>query len=205
MVFGVIDAFANGVSPPRAGALIIELNPVKLLVQPSKAAAVGTFTAPRPGLYQFALQGGGGRGATSGTAPGGPGGLAIRTVRLAGGQAVTYAVSGGFFAETTTSSVTFTDGTMSVTPGTQGSEIDDGGGGFIQVPGVGGAATGGDVNVDGAASTTQAASSGVFTGGVRSGDNGDPGGAPGAPGRGGGNSIGHRGAPGRLTVTFVSP
>lgn len=165
--------------------------PIKLTVDPSyPGTGVGSWVVPTSGSYLFALHGNGGGGL--GSLPGGPGGLAIKTVNLRAGQIVSYVVggqtAGGSGNDCT---VTFPDGSvMKVTPGGQAS--------VSPAPGVGGVATGGDININGVSGSFSAASYGGITGGV--GGSGYSGVTAGAPGS---NNTGPEGGAGRLLVVLL--
>lgn len=202
-MLGLVDAYAQGVSPPKAGGYVADPSPIKLIVQPMTADISGTFVAPAPGRYQFALHGAGAN--RSNERQGGPGGLAIRTVRLTRGQSVAYtvahAIDGGIPAPD--SSVTFSDRTMRVTGAGSGDDDPNSDGDTSDgVDGLGGVATGGDINMNGSDGSNQAPSYGAFVGAVGA-SSGPVQNVPGAPGRTG---LGPRfGGSGRLIIVYIGP
>jgi hypothetical protein len=198
-MFGMVDAYAPGVSPAKGSGFTGDVMPVKLLVQPQRTTVSGVFVAPVAGRYQFVLHG---AGAGSGVSPGGPGALAARVVRLRRAQEIPYVVSAAYNVTPVNSTVTFPDRVMTAGPGANGG--DDGSGNGIG--GNGGTASGGDVNINGAVAhehypSSQAPSYGAFIGGTTSGSAGTVAGAPGAPGP----SFGTPGAPGQLAVIYIGP
>lgn len=202
MVFGLVDSYSAGIDPPKNGGISNDPSPVKLIASGTYASTSGTFVAPQPGRYQFVLQGAGASG--FGGAQGGPGGLAARTLRLAKGQSVAYAISSASSGTGTasTSTVTFVDRTMTVTAGGLGDGTDP----DHPILGVGGVATGGDININGVAGASEAASLGAFSGGPRGdGTLHQPGMTPGGPGLGIPDDDCAISGAGRLIVTFLGP
>jgi hypothetical protein len=200
-MFGIVDGYAQGISPPKAGGLLNDPSPIKLIVEPTDTPGAGIFVAPSQGRYQFVLQGAGGTGNNGGgPATGGPGALALRVVRLAKGQRIPYTVSHGGYLHAPArvdSSVTFGDRIMIA--GRGGDALDD------VTYGAGGIASGGDININGVTGSIQAPSYGPFLGGTR-GQDATPTSAPGGPGNYIGSGGGpNEGAAGRLTVTFLGP
>lgn len=169
-------------------------SPIKLLqagpdFTGSSGASV-TFTAPKPGLYQFAAWGGGGVG--GGGAGAGGGSLAIRTVRLSLSQQVPIVVaSSGGSSTCPATTVTFTDGVMTAGTGINAAST-----------GLGGVASGGDINVNGADASGTNGGAGATYGGF-TGGGGATGVVNGSTPGGGGSAANVTGAAGLVVVTYV--